>query len=137
MIENREIADHKGNAAFFERAHQFRAMSMNAIECREFPPVQAGRVQAIDFHCDPPGFFLRGPEFHDAHFFAVGFVRHELFLGHERRMIDERDHLASHAQNPRGGPVVIYERLNKSRGPGSIVARHAGEALEENREAPE
>jgi hypothetical protein len=52
-------------------------------------------------------------------------------------MIDERDNLTGRPQNARSGPVVVNERLNESRGPGSIAARHAGETLEENREAPE
>src|SRR5712691_10960679 len=52
-------------------------------------------------------------------------------------MVDEGDDLGGGAQDARGGPVVIDERLHKSRRACAIAARNAGEALQENGEAPE
>jgi len=68
VIQNGEIADHERYGAFFERVNQFRAMSMNAIEGGELPPVQAGRVQSVDFGGNPARFILRAREFHNGFF---------------------------------------------------------------------
>ena len=135
MVQDREIADHHRNAAFFERANQFVAMAMDAIERGELSPAQAGCVQALDFRGDPTRFLLRRREFDDADFFAVGLVRQQLLLGNERRVVDEAGDLRGRAQNARRGAVIIHQRLDKARRAGGIAARNAGKALEEDREA--
>src|SRR5437660_8979501 len=102
-------------------------MSMNAIESGELPPVQASRVQALDFGGNPARFILRRCKFHNTNFLALGFVRHQFLLGYERRVIDESDYLGGGAEDVGRGPVVIDQRLHEARGTGAITARNMGE----------
>ena len=46
-------------------------MTMNAVENGKLPPIQASRVQPLDFSSDAARLVLAACKLHDADFFAV------------------------------------------------------------------
>ena len=96
-----------------------------------------GAMQPLDLRGDPASLFVRRGELGDADFFAVGLVRHQFFLGHQRRLFQEARDLARGAQDASGRAVIVDQRLDEARGCGAISRRYPGKPFQKHREASE